>query len=367
MTALAWKSSSPTLCKPLLEVRAAVVLMNPFHFAPLRKPGSLACLALLGLASFVWVTKLHAAPTAHTEITLPVGGLERHALLHLPTRSGNGDGVAQSLPLVIMLHGYGGSSTNAMRETRWSDKADAERFAVVYPDATRRQPNQAPSLRHNPQAWNDGSGRFHPPGQEVNDVEFIRSLIDELKKQQPIDPRRIYVTGFSNGASMALRVGAELADRVTAIAPVAGASWLENLQPVRGISLMYLTGTADPLNPLEGGAPKLGRLSRAQGKVDTPTPQSKPKNSLDVLMAQWTQALRCTAAPTADATVNGVRTRRHSGCRDDADVAFVTIEGLGHIWAGGVNQMPEILVGKPTDKLNATDVIWDFFRNKRLP
>jgi polyhydroxybutyrate depolymerase len=334
----------------------------------LPKPRPFARAALLGWALCSQIMNLHAAPAAHIDINLQVGGIERHALLHLPARENNPIGLAaQPLPLVIMLHGYGGSSANAMRETRWSDKADAERFAVVYPDATRRQPNQPPSLRNNPQAWNDGSGRFHPAGQEVNDVEFIRSLIDELKKQQPIDPRRIYATGFSNGASMALRVGAELADRLTAIAPVAGASWLENLQPVRGISLMYLTGTADPLNPLEGGAPKLGRLSRAQGKVDTPTPESKPKNSLEVLMAQWTQALRCTAAPTADATVNGVRTRRYSGCRDDADVAFVTIEGLGHVWAGGVNQMPQMLVGNPTDKLNATDVIWDFFRNKRLP
>ena len=55
-------------------------------------------------------------------------------------------------------------------------------------------------------------------------MEFIRSLINELTRQQPIDPRRICVTGFSSGAPMALRVGAGMADRMTAIAIVAGAS-----------------------------------------------------------------------------------------------------------------------------------------------
>ncbi len=328
-----------------------------------------AGIVLLLAALFGQIANVHAASavSGHTDISLRVDGLERHALLHLPSRENDNAGAQQTVPLVIMLHGYGGNSSYSMRETRWSAKADVERFAVVYPDATRRYPDQAPSLLNNPQAWNDGSGRFHAPGREVNDVEFIRRLIAELTKQHPIDPRRVYVTGFSNGASMALRVGAELADRVTAIAPVAGASWLDSVQPVRGISLMYLTGTADPLNPLEGGVPRLGRMPRSQNSGDSASPTSKPKNSLEVLMAQWSHALRCATAPTADATVNGVRTRRYSACRDEAEVAFVTIESLGHVWAGGASQLPEAMVGKPTDKLNATDAIWDFFRAKSLP
>ena len=58
--------------------------------------------------------------------------------------------------------------------------------------------------------------------------------------------------------------------------------------------------------------------------------------------------------------------RRHSACRDGAEVVFVTVERLGHVWAGGVSHLPESLVGKATAKLNATDVVWDFFRNKCL-
>ena len=53
--------------------------------------------------------------------------------------------------------------------------------------------------------------------------------------------------------------------------------------------------------------------------------------------------------------------------RDGAEVVFITIEGLGHIWAGGVNLLPEFIVGKPTDKFKATDSIWDFFKAHPAP
>jgi poly(3-hydroxybutyrate) depolymerase len=49
------------------------------------------------------------------------------------------------------------------------------------------------------------------------------------------------------------------------------------------------------------------------------------------------------------------------------EVVLVTVEGLGHVWAGGQNLLPEFIVGKPTDKLKATDVIWEFFRVHPVP
>jgi len=363
----AWRSAM--ILRAFCRRGAEVEMTKDFCLPRWLYPSSLACVALLGTTWPGPALNVRAAPAASVSvgITLRVDGRERHALLHLPNSETDPARAAQALLLVIMLHGYGGTSAHSERETRWSAKADTERFVVAYPDATRPRPEQAASLRGNPQAWNDGSERFHAPGSEVNDVEFIRTLIDELVKQQRIDPRRIYVTGFSNGASMALRVGAELAERVTAVAPVAGASWLDNPWPARGISVLYLTGTADPLNPLQGGVPRLRRPSAPPGTGGAAGPEGKPKKSLDALMAQWSQALRCSAEPSTDVTNNGVRTRRYGGCRDEAEVAFVTIEGLGHIWAGGVNHLPEMWVGQATDKFDATDVIWNFFREKSLP
>jgi polyhydroxybutyrate depolymerase len=294
-------------------------------------------------------------PPAHQELTISSGGLDRHCLIHLPPAYDK----AKPLPLVIMLHGMGGTGANAVREMGWSAKADLETFIVVYPDATRPDPTQVPSIRSNPQAWNDGSGRFHSAERNIDDVAFIRALLDRLAADYSIDRHRIFVAGFSNGASMALRIGAELSDRVAAIAPGAGACWTETVKPTRGISLCYITGTSDTLNPLDGGFPKMAFGGGDKG--------GKPKPAVRTTVEKWSKALGCPESPTKDETTNGVRTRRYGPGRDGAEIVFITIEGLGHIWAGGVNLVPEFMVGKPTDKLKATDVVWDFFRAHPAP
>jgi len=87
----------------------------------------------------------------------------------------------------------------------------------------------------------------------------------------------------------------------------------------------------------------------------------KPKPPVIDSVLKWAKALVCPEKPTQDDIRNGVRTRRYGPGRDGAEVVFITIEGLGHRLAGGVSQAPEFLVGKNTDKLEATDVVWNFF------
>jgi polyhydroxybutyrate depolymerase len=318
-------------------------------------------LILLGLITggVAWAKvqaeRARAIPNGHQELMLKVGSLERSYLLHVPPNYEK----TKPLPLVIMLHGMGGTALNSQRETGWSDKADAEGFIVVYPEATRPEPNQPPSLRNNPQAWNDGSGRFHAAERNIDDVAFITALIDSLENSYSIDSRRVYVTGFSNGASMTFRLGAELADRVAAIAPHSGTCWTEDLSLARGVSVCYLTGTADTLNPIEGGFPKLAMGGKDQGG------RSKPP--VTNMITKWAKVLECDDEPTMEEKASGVRTSRYGRGRNDAEVVCITIDGLGHHWAGGKSQAPEFLVGKNTDKLSATDVIWAFFSRHSAP
>jgi len=288
-------------------------------------------------------------PKDHQRLSLSVGDREREAILYVPPTYRK----SVEVPLVFMLHGMGGTAMNSIKETGWSKKADEAMFIVVYPEATRPDAKSPPSLRANPQAWNDGSGRFHAAEQQIDDVAFIEALVDRVVKDYAIDPTRIYVAGFSNGASMAFRVGAELPSRIAAIAPNAGACWLEKPQPTHGISLCFITGTDDTLNPLEGGFPKLAIGGREQGG------QRKP--AVQETIDKWVNALECEGTPERDTTTDGVRVRRYGKGRDGAEVDFITVEGLGHHWAGGVSQAPDFLVGKNTKKLTATDVVWAFF------
>ncbi|HAV33942.1 MAG TPA: hypothetical protein DCX79_18240 [Planctomycetaceae bacterium] len=256
--------------------------------------------------------------------------------------------------MVIMLHGFGGTALNAARETGWSEKADREGFIIVYPEATRPDRTGPANFRRNPQAWNDGSGRFHAAAEGVDDVAFIGALIDRIGESCRIDAGRIFVTGFSSGASMAFRLGAELSQRITAIAPVSGTCWTGQLESAKAVPLCYITGTADSLNPLEGGYPQLAFGGREQGGAEKPAVQT--------FIDRWGSVLGCAAQPVLDETVDGVRRRQYGSDRGPCNVVFVTVEDLGHHWPGGERQVAEFLVGRHNRKLKATDEIWNFFK-----
>jgi polyhydroxybutyrate depolymerase len=322
-------------------------------YFPIRRSFVLILLGLiLGGAAWAKVSaeRARAIPPGHHQLTLKVGNLERSYLLHIPPNYEK----AKPLPLVIMLHGMGGTALLSQRETGWSAKADSEGFIVVYPEATRPDQKRPPNLRTNPQAWNDGSGRFHAAEQNRDDVAFIKALIESLESSYSIDPNRIYVTGFSNGASMTFRLGAELADRIAAIAPHSGTCWTETLSPARAISVCYLAGDSDTLNPVGGGFPKLAMGGKDQG--------GRQKPPIMEMITKWAKALKCSETPTLVSHENGVRTLRFGPGAIESKVVYFCVEGLGHHWAGGTNQAPAFLVGKNSNKLNATDVVWDFFK-----
>ena len=294
-------------------------------------------------------------PAGDHQRTISIGGRQRSFLLHVPRTAAT----SQRLPLVIMLHGGGGTAENAAKETGWSAKADATGFLVAYPNATPSDPSKPAKLRGNPQTWNDASGRFPKDGGEPDDVAFIGAMIDDIAEHTALDRKRVFVTGFSNGASMAFAVGAGLSERIAAIAPVAGACWLTDVKLRRVVPLCYLTGTADPLNPLKGGPVKLAIGGSGLGGKDKPPVQDS--------IAKWVKAINAPVKPAENHEANGIRTLRYGPGRDGGEVVFITIEGQGHVWPGGKNPLPEFMLGQATDKLKAVDGIWEFFEKHPLP
>jgi polyhydroxybutyrate depolymerase len=290
-------------------------------------------------------------PPEHSRVSVVTKQGERQYVIHIPKSCEN----KKPSPMVIMLHGFGGTALSAAKETSWSLKADREAFVIVYPEASRPDPLKSQSFRLNPQSWNDGSGRFHAAEKDVDDVAFIDAMIDEILNAHPIDPQRIYATGFSNGASMTFRLGAHLSNRFAAIAPVSGTCWIESPQPSSGLSVCYVTGTSDSLNPIDGGYPKLALGGKDQG--------GKSKPPVQLFLDQWVMALKCFPKPIMDKTSNGVRKRLYQSESGKPELAYVTVDGLGHHWPGGSSQVPSLLVGKPSDKLKATDAIWEFFKS----
>jgi polyhydroxybutyrate depolymerase len=318
--------------------------------------GAWVCIVILLCSTSAVTGHAEATPPKRASsgdysFTIRVGELERHYSVYVPL----GHDIKRPAPVVIMLHGGGGTGKAAAIETGWRAKADEAGFLAVFPDAMPPDPTRLSRFSRNPQLWNDGSDRFYAGQQAPDDVSFLNAMLDDLLAKFAVDPKRIFVTGFSNGASMSFRLGTELPERIAAIAPVAGALWLEPLALERPVPMIYITGTADPLNLIEGGVPRL-----ATGGSDRIRAKAKPPVRDSIL--KWSKALGCPATPRDILEANGVRTEIYGPGRDGAEVVYITVEGLGHTWAGGKSLLPEFMVGKRSDKIRATDVIWDFFQ-----
>lgn len=245
-------------------------------------------------------------------------GVRRSYLLHVPPGRG-------PFPMVMMLHGAGGTAEFAAEETGWSPFADERGFVVVYPEGVAADPGKEPKFLTNPQEWNDGSGRGR-----ADDVVFLTDVLGDLPAWVNVDLGRVLLTGFSNGAGMVFKYAAAEPTRVRAIAPVAGHCW-GTPPTVPPIPTLYMIGDADPILPLTGGTARTpwGKLPDRPAVADT--------------LAKWSAAI--------GTPVNG----------PTFPVRIVT--GHGHHWPGGQAKLGEKLGGPVSGEVDATRLIWAFFEN----
>lgn len=317
--------------------------------AALAAPRRTAAWPLLALALLTGAAA--AAEGGTRPCTLAVDGLERSYLLFLP----GAPPAPAPLAVVIMLHGGGGSGEAARIETGWDRKAAEEGFIAVFPEALPRDPSRPARFRDNPRIWNDGRAAFAEAAAN-DDVGFIAGLIDELLARHRADPRRVFVTGFSNGSSMAYRVGYELAPRIAAIAPISSTGLrILGAELACPVPLFSSHGTADPRSPFAGGARPVGR-----GRMDeAPAPAE--------MVARWAAMIGCAAAPETTLPAEGVTETAYRGPGRRIDAVFCAIDGAGHTWPGGRSLLPASLVGARSGALDATARIWAFFLDHAKP
>jgi polyhydroxybutyrate depolymerase len=294
---------------------------------------------------------LESSPPGDHACTIAVGSLTRRYVLHVPPPR-----AAERLrPVLLAFHGGGGTAKLAALSTGWSDKADQVGFFVVYPEGIRPDPRRPATFLRNPPFWNVGAGVGYAERAGIDDVGFIRCLLGELGARLPVDPARVYATGFSNGASMAFQVAMELSAQIAAIAPVAGYLRRRQPRPTRPISMIYIAGAADPLIPLEGGV------------VESPWGELEERPPVVRSVETWAAWLGCPPKPRVVSDCAGVRRVRYGPGVQGGEVEFITIADAGHVWPGGPQILAERIAGKTTDKLSATDAIWEFFERQREP
>lgn len=223
---------------------------------------------------------------------------------------------------------------------------------VIYPEST------AVGLKRN---WNDGRTPTQPGRDaiaEVDDVKYVLAVLDDIQNAPPVNAKRIYATGISNGAFMAQRLATE-SDRFAAIGPVIGGmaeTIAEDFDPPAHVSVMMINGVDDPLVPYESGMVRFGRQelrrtvsveAAAQSWVDhnsgNPNPEVTELPDLD----------------PDDGT--GIIRMKYTGGTDDTEVQILKINGGGHNWPNTRQYAPEILIGRTSGDIDATGELPEFF------
>lgn len=266
--------------------------------------------------------------------TLESSGLTREYLLHVPTSYDR----ARPTPLVITLHGGAMWPVAQMELSQWNRVADHHGFIVVYPSARSGR---------GPRAWRAGGG----PGQE-RDVRFIAELIDTLRARYTIDPARIYANGLSNGGGMAFVLSCTLSDRIAAIGLVGTAIFLpwSACADRRAVPMIAFHGTADRQALYHGGKSWVAR--------DT-------FPNIPVWTATWARRNRCAPSAVESRIAADVTRLEYTQCADAASVLLYRIEGGGHTWPGG-GPLPDWFVGRTSNSVDASSLMWAFFREHPL-
>jgi len=286
-------------------------------------------------------------PAAFSPLALdvPLAARVRRAIASVPHVSAPPAG----WPVVLAFHG-GQTHPEFMRRFCGLDAlAAAGQAIVVYPAGT--------GSREDILTWNGGNCCGQAMIDGADDVGFVRALLDALAARLPIDGRRIHATGMSNGAMMAYRLAAEMADRIASIAPVAGPMALAAIAPARPVPVLHFHGTLDQFTPLEGG---VGRRS-----VTRVSHRPVVEGLLD-----WVHANGCPPEPRRDpipCSDDGITVERFTWGpgRDGAEVVFYRLDGGGHTWPG---RAPDsFFLGPCGLSLDANRLIWEFFQRHPLP
>lgn len=287
------------------------------------------------------------APTAwqvgQNQGSINFGGRARTYELHLP-KSYDGK---NRIPAVISFHGGGGQGKDQRDLTHFEAVGADAGFVTVYPDGVEKSWNSAHDSANYAEINN------------IDDVGFARALIDELHGKYCIDPKKIYVSGFSNGSSFSHRLGCELSDKIAALAPISGplpTTIQPECRPKRKIPILVMHGKTDPRSPYMGGSTTSGHKNL----------------SVDATVSFWMQVNGCQTPANKieyfDSLLDGTNVVQttYSSCLEGTQVVLFTIEGGGHTWPMGFQYLPVSIIGVTSQEINATSIIWNFFKNFSL-
>lgn len=253
--------------------------------------------------------------------------------------------------LIVVLHGLGGSMNDAagMGITAIADTAN---IILLSPQAL----DYDNSLVLIEAAWNSGI-EITIPGfgtyavnADVDDVGFIKAIIDTAKANYTVNDARVYVCGASMGGFMTQRMACEAADGLAAVASVMGtyAKALPPCNPGKVLPVAHFHGTNDEVVSYNGDLLYSGN--------------SFPVGlSVDSLIAKWVDNNDCNTTPQHDTWPNSNNDNlymehfTYSDVNMKSKVELFKVNGGTHFWYQNANTGGEF---------DYSIEIWKFFNKQ---
>lgn len=245
-------------------------------------------------------------------------------------------------PLILALHGGGGDPVQYASASGLARAANRAGFAVAFPAGTGRRGERLLT-------WNGGYCCGSAARKGVDDLGFLKEVIEDASRRFGVDGTGVYLTGMSNGSIMSETFAAKNPGLVRAVAGVSGTMDTSRIRVQGKIPALIIHGTADTMVPYEGG----------QGDTSlTRTDFASVASVVQSFLAPWGGVLAETTRniDRKDDGTSVVVTDYQKGGR--VVLRLMTIKGGAHHWPGG--RKARLSEGK-TQEIDANTEILRFF------
>ncbi len=261
-------------------------------------------------------------------------GGKRPVTIQLPT----GYDSSKSLPLLVVLHGYGASGAIQAGYLGFTGLLGKQKFLMIAPNGTVDPTGK--------RFWNATTACCDFTKTNVNDVAYITGLIKDIKAEYLVDAKRVFVVGHSNGGFMAYRLACDASDQIAAMISLAGATNNSKLlcNPKQKVSVLQIHGTRDSTIRYTGGANFGIRYPGAEESVKL---WGGYNGCSGALKATTTTLDLVANLPGAETTVKQV-----AGCPAGINADLWMIQGGGHV---------------PRPLVKFAEQTWAWFQNHPKP
>lgn len=276
---------------------------------------------------------------------LLIDGVRREFIVFTPS----GQVPPARMPVVFMLHGTSGDGARFWTMSGWKETCETEKCIAVFPSSLEFCINDTEGQKRTTK-WNgDDLAPIACPGQVLpDDVAFIRGIVERLRRDYPVDEKRIYVSGFSSGATFASKLWAVMSDTFAAVAASAGFLYDATLAPAVPVPYYLTIGNLDdksptlqPYVPMPTGASILGTVP-----------------PLADIVTDARAALGLSEAYTTE-TTTGVTTLVYATpASAGTEMRVGVVADMGHTYANGSNNPQGV---------SYTNLFWPFFSRFAKP